>query len=693
MSSINDLLNKRESHSFVGRHTELQLMQEQLLLEQTHWQILHFFAIKGMGKTALLKSFEKSFTSTNIIYIQTDSELQNPHQFLYLIGRKIDLPGIESKSLIDYNDTTYVIADIVNHLNALATHDSPLILLFDSLELWTPIHKWLFESFIPNLSVNIRLCTAGRDPLDGEWLSISSWNLLVKNIPLKPLKHHEVLEYLKLVGIDDSALQHTIIKLSYRIPFAINLCCNMVHEDERQFENEGLKQTIQILCQYIFNSLQMPTKYYPLLEAASVVGQFDKELLNHITKQSLSYEEFHQFCSMPIVVKRIHGWSLVDGVRNWIQTNFKEHSPELFNRCKKRALEVLQRRWSAATPLKRRSLFLENVYAAKNELLSEYYFLGDESIYDIRTAQEQDLPFIESTWRNRHDNNLEYVNDGTKQEKLFRVVWQLEPSSIKAFWLEGCIVGFASIVLFTKEARKIFYDNELYRNYLNHTKTEENERLFWVAGTAEKNDYETLNVIFRYLFEQLMDNCLYTVLFPTDYDISGLLSLGFSELPWAASVSPSGKKFRMLQLDLREMSLLRLLTTSYPNKSSKSLTHVEAIEWMKKTLVSFHDLAFDRDLLEKAIVILGKNDDVVLDEQTIRSHIQHALQKVASKSEKDQLLMRILQLTYIDCIGSNEIVAERLHLSISTFYRYLKNGIEKLAQQLIYSSSTPHEFQ
>ena len=186
-----------------------------------------------------------------------------------------------------------------------------------------------------------------------------------------------------------------------------------------------------------------------------------------------------------------------------------------------------------------------------------------------------------------------------------------------------------------------------------------------------------------------MDNCLYTVLFPTDYDISGLLSLGFNELPWAASVSPSGKKFRMLQLDLREMSLLRLLTTSYPGNSKKSISYVEAIQWMKKLLVAFHDFESDRELFEKTIAILGIEEDCTSKELVIRESITEAIQVVAGKSEKNRVMMRALQLTYIDRIGSNEIVAERLHLSISTFYRYVKTGIEKVALQFVNNNGSP----
>lgn len=688
MASINDLLNISESRSFVGRHAELQLMQEQLTLG-LQWNILHFYGIDGMGKTTLLKRFAKTSSSSTIIYLDTDVVFQSPQQFLDKIAKIIQEQSNGPTDSFKKIETSYTTADVIDRLNVIANHEPPLLLLFDSLELWSPIIEWMFESFIPKLSDKVRLFSAGRDSLEGKWMSSISWSLLVKNIPLKPLKKPYVHEYLKSVGVIEPMLENTIVKLSNGIPFAMNLCCKMTNFEEQQFQDADYKQTIRALCQTVLDGLEISTKQLALVEAASVVGQFDKELLMHITDQVLDYEEFNQFCNIQIVRKGQEGWSLLDGIRNWIQTDFKEHSPELFSRYKKRALSVLERRWNAATPLKRRSLFLENIYTVENELLREYYFLGDDTIYDIRTSRKEDLDLIEGIWKNRHLNMLQSVNDGTEQEKLFRSVWRLEPSSFKTFWKNDRIVGFTTILSFTKEARAIFQQNELYRNYLVNTKTEMNERLFWVGGTAEKNDYEALNAIFRYFFEQLMDNCLHTVLLPTDYEISGLLSLGFNELPWAASVSPSGKKFRMLQLDLREMSLFRLLTTSYPGSSKISISHLEAVQWTKKLLVSFHEFESDRELFEKTITILGIEDDCDSKEKAIQAYIKETMQEIAGRTEKDRVMMRALRLMYIDQIGSNEIVAERLHLSISTFYRYVKNGIEKLSLQFVNKNGSP----
>lgn len=680
--SISDVLNIVEFQSFVGRNDELQLMQEQLTVDRSQWNTLHFHGINGIGKTALLKRFMKISSVSQQIYLDTYQEIESPQQFLDCIVKQLnEHSGLVNEISID-KSKPYTTSEIVNCLNKIAAKEPPLLLLFDSLELWKPVTEWLFESFIPQLSAEVRIISAGRESLEGKWMRSNSWSLLVKNIQLKPLHKEYVHEYLKTVGIVDQVLRHKIVKLSNGFPFAMNLCSKWINERDQQIETADIKQMIRMLCQTILDELDISTNQRSLLDAASVVGQFDKELLMHITDQTLCYEDFDQFCSIQIIMKAKDGWGILDGVRNWIQSDFKEHSPELFNCYKKRALEVLHRRWTAADPIKRRSLFLENIYAAENELLQEYYFLGDQTVYDIRTALQEDIAPIMEIWKNRHLNTLQSVNDGTEQEKLIQSVWELEPSAIKAFWEKDRIVGFTSIVTLTSEAREVFLENDLYRNYLLNTKTEENERLFWIGATADKDNYEALNAIFRYFFEHAMDNYLCTVMFPTDYDVSGLISLGLKELPWAASVTPSGKKFRMLQGDFREVSIMQFLTTSYPIKTKKAIPIKEVIQLMKKLLLSFYELESKPALIKEAMEIIDSKDDASSG-KVIRQVIKDAMKEIGSRTEKDRTMMRLIELYYIDRIGSNEIVAERLHLSISTYYRYVRKGIEKLALEFI----------
>src|SRR5690625_2578387 len=198
--SINDLLNIVEFQTFVGRDAELQLMQEQLTFDHKQWNSPHFHGISGIGKTALLMSFIKNSPETNIIYVDTDKEIQSPQQFLDNITKQLFEYSKHSNEISIDITKTYTTIDIVDCLNTIAAKNPPLLLLFDSFELWKPITKWLFESFISKLSPKVRLISAGRESLEAKWMRSNAWSLLVHNVPLKPLNKKHVNEYLKIVG-------------------------------------------------------------------------------------------------------------------------------------------------------------------------------------------------------------------------------------------------------------------------------------------------------------------------------------------------------------------------------------------------------------------------------------------------------------------------------------------------------------
>ena len=190
--SISDFLNRLESQTFVGRDAELQLMEEQLELNRKQYNLLHFHGISGIGKTALLLRFMKKLSSAQVIYLSPDKELDTPQAFLKIIVQQLPTGSGRTNKIANENEKTIQTSQITTFLNDIASKKPPLLLLFDSFELWKPITRWLFESFIPELSAEVRLISAGRESLDLEWMQRNPWNLLVKEIELKPLSEKSV---------------------------------------------------------------------------------------------------------------------------------------------------------------------------------------------------------------------------------------------------------------------------------------------------------------------------------------------------------------------------------------------------------------------------------------------------------------------------------------------------------------------
>lgn len=128
-------------------------------------------------------------------------------------------------------------------------------------------------------------------------------------------------------------------------------------------------------------------------------------------------------------------------------------------------------------------------------------------------------------------------------------------------------------------------------------------------------------------------------------------------------------------------------------RSAKQLTAL-----IKQLLAHYHQLESNESLMEQLrlspICTIDHHEEVGAIASHIRHAVQEALHEIAQKSQKNEQVCRILSLFYIEQVGTHEIVADRLHLSISTYYRYLRRAIELLTMYFMkkwcYSLSTIH---
>jgi len=674
MKLIGDLLDDAEIQFFAGRETELVFMKNELKRDN-QWRIVHFHAPHGMGKTALLRRFAKDIAPIPVLYVNTNDVYNTPQQFLNTLHDHLQALTMTEER--EENSAVHA-RDVIERINEIANRESTFVMLFDSMELWQPIMEWLFQSFLPKLSAQVRLFSAGKYPLEGKWFQAPSWSVFVKNIFLTPLKGSAVQEYLNVMGIQNETLIDTIIRVSNGIPLAISLCCKGASAEV--FEGSTLKQTIALLSQSVLKGIQLSKKQQILIEAASLVWRFDKELLAHITGDDLDITEFQHLCNLPFIMKCVEGWSLLDGIRNWIEADFKEHSPELFHQYKQRALMILQRRWYIASSLKKPQRFIELIYSIENEFLRDYYYLGGNVHYEQQPLQEEELPIIEEMWRKL------LPNDDSQQETFFRSVWEKSPSSFRTFWKGDQLSAFVAMVDLNEEMRHLFKQNAPYAPYLTQSDLQKDEVLIWLAAPTDKDDFEATSELFRFYLQQFMKRRLYTLTSPIENHLLGLMSLGFVKFPNGEYVSPSGTKYPLLQLDLRNTDLFQLLFAQSIKGSKNLYTFKERVDFVKKLLISFNELESDTLLVQSLRQLLNIQEwqeDLHAITASIRTIVKQAIKEIGEKSEKNAVKMRALTLTYLESATTNELVASRLHLSTSTYYRYLKSGIEKLTMYLM----------
>lgn len=683
MKNVVDVVVAEENRLFTGRHHELQLLRDAFHEDIHEWIIIHLYGPNGIGKSSLLRKFSRELSNDQIVYMQPDDYFRDPAHFLETLVESMisnHHQGELKPAKLD---------DVIQMMNRRASNEHRLLLIFDSFKYWERIQNWLFESFLPRLPLHVRLFTACSLPLYNVNNSYLDWGSLVRNVEIKPLNHTSVHEYIQKYGIHDPSLRETIARLSNGVPGALNICCRTTIENELQISPTSLTRTVNLLCQTVVDEAKLSSDQRLLLTAASLVWRFDKNMLSHIIGRELDLAEFQQFCSLPIVTVRTEGWSLLDGIRDWVRTVYKNRIPETFARYKQRAFEVLYNRWLSAKEPTKEERFVDLVYQIDNDMVKLYYYRGGHTHYETRGLSEDQLPIIEQMWREWFQEVPPFQQDHSKQEQYFRAIWTIEPAAFTTFWEQDRLAGFNVNVPLHKETREILQHNLPYRKYILHSEPTEDERLIWLGAPADKNDLETSSYIFRHFLQQFNRRKLFTLVTPIENHMLGLLSLGFVRLPWADYMSPTGLKFYVLQLDVRKNDLVHQLFDRA--STTRTIPAKELHALMKQLLAQYHQLESDESFMEQlrhsGIFKIVHTDDAGTVAARARKAVQEALQEFAQKSQKNQLMCRILDLFYIKQIGTHENVADRLNLSLSTYYRHLRKAIELIATHLLNRNS------
>lgn len=685
MVRIRDLMKKKEEEWFVGRTRELAIMRKELTADNENWRLVHVYGPSGIGKTSLLRSFVRE-TGVETVML-TGKEFHTPHNFLEQFRIRLDEKGWElpaTKAAIDA-------AALAEFLNQEAISRQGLILLIDSFEECKPIEKWMRDHWLPMLSVHVRVCTAGRYPLEDDWVRAPGWNGLVYNLRLGPLNRSAIYRYTQSRGILDNYTRDSIERFSKGIPLALTLACDAVLQYGPDVLRKGSLQRkmIHSLCSILLQDIKDSFEKQ-LLDAASVFWRFDQEMLEEVSGQRISDEAFRRFCGLPFISLSDHGgWSVVDAVREWIKSDLHNRTPETYDLYRRRALLVLQGRLAAAPTDHKRRLIVELLYLHENELLRSYGFRGQGESYqvEVRQAGEKDIPVLEIMYQDWASTIPPYLPDESHQEAYFRAVWEADPSSFTVFGVDDRLVAFYALVPLNRETRLIFQDNPIFHTYIAESPLQEREYLIWLGCTLPDFEPSIFGYLLRYLFLELAGKLVIT-LTPIPYFADIYTSIGFKRLPWADSCYTNGTPVHAYQIDLREKELSDPLTERLLSGSPKdSISLEEVSSLLKKTMNNAHALESDTKLLN-SLQGLDKIKQMVPLEGSVASAVRKAvlesLEKMSGGTEEDQLLAQAIRLAYIQKIGKHEAVASRLSLSQSTYYRYLKKGFERLAHYFMF---------
>ena len=329
---------------------------------------------------------------------------------------------------------------------------------------------------------------------------------------------------------------------------------------------------------------------------------------------------------------------------------------------------------------------VEKLFLYDNDWIQQNLFNTHANGVYIHPMLENDIPKAEEIFKIWSVNTPPYLPDDTHQERWIRPLMELEPSAFNTIWFEGELIGFFCFVPLNEATRPVFQKNPPYTKYIEQTKPKEGEFVVWIGGILPEYEREAMDVLLRqFIVDFAKAKHLFGIGYYTYY-IRGLLSLGFERIPSADYRADNGENWVAMQLNLKDSDFLNLLDKFFESSMEKypAFSKEDMKSFVKKALEHFESLEQENDILEKFITILPRNLSNGIDKggsslaAVLRKHLLDSLEEMKADRKGETELIRIIQLAYIDKIGPHGVIANRLNLSISTYYRYLKKATEKL---------------
>lgn len=688
---IHDLILERQRSLFVGRARELTILRDLVNQPREDWHLLHIHGPGGIGKSTLLRLVAGRLGGRRAILVDGSWGFARPEDVLARVRQELAARGA---AVADWADGAP--DDVTRALNAYAAAQGGILLALDAFEKWGLVEDWLRDEWLPGLDPLVRVCTAGRQRLVGPWQA-GGWNLLVRQLELAPLSRREVAQYGQRIGILDEGALEDLRRISGGHPLALSLAGPLIARHGRlggvQSEARALMQQLmgQVLADVTDPML------HRCIEAVSVLRRFDQELLEAALGEPIPAERFRALCGLPFITGYGEYWMLHDSVRQWALADVKARRPEAYALYRARARRVVDAR-IASGPVQPSEWLFDQLYLSGSDFMHGLLFgQGDEVEMHGLSAREADeveqlyLRYLQSTGRPAHDRGV---------FALIRPLLALTPEWFGTLRKGGRILAFCAVVPLTEKTVPVLAAHPVAEAAARVYAPGQSQYYLGLGGYDPDGASGLDALMARDLLRLLPQEGL--VLSQLDEARWGgfLRLIGSERAPWLDVARPDGTVYQGHVLDLRAERLhtkvLHLLGAADtlpagappPERSAESaadLSVAALAQRLRKALRHFERLYAHPELVEPLRFLVGDaaEEEAGGPAAAVQGRIRRAVAQLETGSEAERRDGLILRRAFLEKQGSHELTAERLHLSVPTYYRHLRLAVHRLAQELL----------
>jgi hypothetical protein len=684
-SHLLERLEAARRQRFVGRIVERELFQATLTAAEPPFSVLYLFGAGGVGKTTLLREFAHLATQQQLRVIHLDARNIEaaPDLFLGVLHRALGLAA---------DETT---------LAFLAAQTARMVILIDTVELLTPLDGWLRDDFLPQLSGNILVVMAGRNPPSPDWRTDPGWQTMMRVLPLRNLSRQECRDFLLRRQIPD-AEHEAVLDFTHGHPLALSLVADVfAQRPGSRFQPEQAPDVIKTLLERFVEKAPSPT-HRMALEVCALVRLTTESLLAEVLKVEHVGEYFEWLRGLSFIDADRHGLFPHDLAREALTADLRWRNPEWYAELHARARVYYLARMKRSGEEQRR-LLTHYIFLHRNNAVMRTYLewqisgsvfsdalrAQDQSslVQMVQTHEGETSAQIATHWLAHQATSVSVLRDAAGTPQGFLLMVALDKISAEDRALDPA----------THVAWRYLQENAALRSGETATLFR-----FWMA----RETYQSVSPVQSRLFLNMVQHYLttpglvYTFLPFADPDFWAAVCtfVNLQRLPTADFVLDD-RRYGVYGRDWHTLSPMAWLaaiaergmdadTTSPALRVTEPLPRLNQAEFGVAVRDALRDFLNpnalqNNPLLRTRLVVqrAGPDSNLAIRAGILKKMLQEAAASLQA-APRQASFARVLQHTYFQPAATQEQAAELLDLPFSTYRRHLRSGIEYVTEYL-----------